>query len=176
MENIENLKKFWNKKKVFVTGHTGFKGSWLCIILKYLKSNVYGYALKPERLSLFNKSKIKRNLSLNTYSDINDLTKLKKKIKSIKPEIIFHLAAQPFVLESYKKPLKTFNTNIIGTYNLLEVSRKYFKNYNDKTNKFLFLHVSTDEVYGSLNHEEVSFLEEVSSLNGSGNSLDWTFS
>ena len=60
MENIENLKKFWNKKKVFVTGHTGFKGSWLCIILKYLKSNVYGYALKPERLSLFNKSKIKK--------------------------------------------------------------------------------------------------------------------
>ena len=124
MENIENLKKFWNKKKVFVTGHTGFKGSWLCIILKYLKSNVYGYALKPERLSLFNKSKIKKNLSLNTYSDINDLTKLKKKIKSIKPEIIFHLAAQPLVLESYKKPLKTFNTNIIGTLNLLECIRE----------------------------------------------------
>ena len=92
--------------------------------MKYLKSNVYGYALKPERLSLFNKSKIKKNLSLNTYSDINDLTKLKKKIKSIKPEIIFHLAAQPLVLESYKKPLKTFNTNIIGTLNLLECIRE----------------------------------------------------
>ena len=89
MENIENLKKFWNKKKVFVTGHTGFKGSWLCIILKYLKSNVYGYALKPERLSLFNKSKIKKNLSLNTYSDINDLTKLKKKLNQLNLKLFF---------------------------------------------------------------------------------------
>ena len=89
MESIENLKKFWNKKKVFVTGHTGFKGSWLCIILKYLKSNVYGYALKPERLSLFNKSKIKKNLSLNTYSDINDLTKLKKKLNQLNLKLFF---------------------------------------------------------------------------------------
>ena len=89
MENIENLKKFWNKKKVFVTGHTGFKGSWLCIILKYLKSNVYGYALKPERLSLFNKSNIKKNLSLNTYSDINDLTKLKKKLNQLNLKLFF---------------------------------------------------------------------------------------
>ena len=59
MGNINQLKKFWNKKKVFITGHTGFKGSWLCIILNFLNSTVHGYALKPQKNSLFNKSKIK---------------------------------------------------------------------------------------------------------------------
>ena len=61
MENLDQLKKFWSKKKVFITGHTGFKGSWLCIILNYLNSKIYGYALKPEKNSLFNKSKIVKN-------------------------------------------------------------------------------------------------------------------
>ena len=95
MEDLNNLKKFWNKKKVFITGHTGFKGAWLCIILKYLNSTIYGYALKPEKNSLFIKSEIGKNLTSNTYSDIRDVNKLKKKIKQSKAEIIFHLAAQP---------------------------------------------------------------------------------
>ena len=83
-------------------------------------SKIYGYALKPEKNSLFNKSKIIKNLASSNYSNINDITKLKKILKQTKPEIIFHLAAQPLVLESYKKPLETFSTNIIGTLNLLE--------------------------------------------------------
>ena len=82
MENIKQLKKFWSKKKVFITGHTGFKGSWLSIILTYLNSTVYGYSLKPKKNSLFNKSKISRKLRSNTYGDINDLIKLKKKNQS----------------------------------------------------------------------------------------------
>ena len=78
MEDLDSLKKFWNKKKVFITGHSGFKGAWLCIILRYLNSKVYGYALKPKKNSLFIKSGIGKDLSLNTYSDINDINKLKK--------------------------------------------------------------------------------------------------
>ena len=75
MENIKQLKKFWSKKRVFITGHTGFKGSWLSIILTYLNSKVDGYSLKPEKNSLFNKSMISRKLKSNTYADINNLIK-----------------------------------------------------------------------------------------------------
>ena len=140
MENIDQLKKFWSKKKVFITGHTGFKGSWLCIMLNNLGSKIYGYALKPEKNSLFNKSKIIKSLASNNYSDINSITKLKKILKQIKPEIIFHLAAQPLVLESYKEPLKTFSTNIIGTLNLLESIRTI------KSIKSVVI-ITTDKVY-----------------------------
>ena len=140
MENLNHYKKFWNKKKIFITGHTGFKGTWLCIVLNHLNSRVHGYALKPEKNSLFNKSKIVKELASNTYSDINNLTKLKKEIKQSKPEIVFHLAAQPLVLESYNKPLKTFSTNIIGTLNLLECIREI------KSIKSVVI-VTTDKVY-----------------------------
>jgi len=140
MENIKQLKKFWSKKKVFITGHTGFKGSWLSIILTFLNSTVDGYSLKPKKNSLFNKSIILRKLRSNTYADIIDLKKLKKKIKDCKPEIIFHLAAQPLVIESYKDPLKTLNTNIIGTANLLESIR------NIKSIKSVVI-ITTDKVY-----------------------------
>jgi CDP-glucose 4,6-dehydratase len=140
VENIDQLKKFWSKKKVFITGHTGFKGSWLCIILNNLGSKIYGYALKPEKNSLFNKSKIIKNLVSNNYSDINNIKKLKKILKQTKPEIIFHLAAQPLVLESYRKPLETFSTNIIGTLNLLESIRSI------KSIKSVVI-ITTDKVY-----------------------------
>ena len=151
MENIGKYQKFWNKKKVFITGHTGFKGSWLCIILGYLNSKVDGYALKPEKNSLFNKAKIDKRLTSNTYSDINDITKLKKKLKQSKPEIVFHLAAQPLVLESYKEPLKTFSTNIIGTLNLLESIREI------KSIKSVVI-ITTDKVY-KINKKNIGYKE-----------------
>ena len=140
MENIKQLEKFWSKKRVFITGHTGFKGSWLSIILTYLNSKVDGYSLKPKKNSLFNKSMISRKLKSNTYADINNLIRLKKKIKACRPEIIFHLAAQPLVIESYKEPLKTLNTNIIGTANLLDSVR------NIKSIKSVVI-ITTDKVY-----------------------------
>ena len=140
MENLENLKKFWKKKKVFITGHTGFKGTWLCIMLNHLGSKINGYALKPKKNSLFNKSKIKKNLCSSYYSNINDITKLKKILKQTKPEIVFHLAAQPLVLESYKRPLETFSTNIIGTLNLLESIREI------KSIRSVVI-ITTDKVY-----------------------------
>jgi len=140
MENIKRLKKFWSKKRVLITGHTGFKGSWLSIILTYLNSTVDGYSLKPKKNSLFNKSMILQKLNSNTYANINDTTRLKKKIRDCKPEIIFHLAAQPLVIESYKDPLKTLNTNIIGTANLLNSIR------NIKSIKSVVI-ITTDKVY-----------------------------
>jgi len=151
MDDLNNLKKFWSKKKVFITGHTGFKGSWLCIILRYLNSTVHGFSLKPEKNSLFNKSKIIKNLTSNTYSDIKDIIKLKKKLKQSQPEIVFHLAAQPLVIESYKNPLKTFTTNIIGTLNLLECIRKI------KSVKSIVI-ITTDKVY-KINKKNIEYKE-----------------
>ena len=137
---MENLRKFWKKKKVLITGHTGFKGSWLSIILNLLNSQIYGYSLAPEKNSLFIKSKIKNYLTKNSYGDINNLGKLEKFIKKIKPEIIFHMAAQPLVLDSYKDPLNTFSTNVLGTVNLLEIIKK--------TNSIKsVVIVTTDKVY-----------------------------
>ena len=117
-------KIFWKGRKVFITGHTGFKGSWLCIILNKLNAKIFGFSLKPKKKSLFNQSKISKNLSSNTFADISNIRLLKKKIKTFQPEIIFHLAAQPLVIDSYKNPLKTFQTNIMGTVNLLECIRE----------------------------------------------------
>lgn len=120
MKNSKNLKQFWNKKKIFITGHTGFKGTWLCLILNHFNSSVHGYSLKPKKNSLFFKTQIHKDLASNTYANINNLKELKKRIKQSKCEILFHLAAQPLVIESYKKPIKTFKTNFIGTLNILE--------------------------------------------------------
>ena len=151
MENINQLKKFWSKKKVFITGHTGFKGSWLSIMLIYLDSTIYGYSLKPKKNSLFNKSMISKDLKSNIYADISDIKKLKNKLKKCKPEIIFHLAAQPLVLESYKEPLKTFNTNLMGTLNLLESIRGV------KSIKSVVI-ITTDKVY-KINKNNKSYKE-----------------
>ena len=157
MENLGSLKKFWSKKKVFITGHTGFKGTWLCIILKYLNSNIHGYSLKPKKYSLFNDTKIKKKLSSNTFGNINNFIKLKNKISSLKPETIIHMAAQPLVIESYKKPLETFNTNIIGTLNILEAIR----NVNSVKSVVI---ITTDKVY-RINKKDIPF-KELDTLGG----------
>ena len=124
MDNIKILKKFWKGKKVFITGHTGFKGSWMCILLNMLSSRIYGYSLKPKKISLFNQANCKKFIKKNYYENINDVKKLEKRINDVKPDILFHLAAQPLVSQSFINPLETFNTNIIGTLNILNSVRK----------------------------------------------------
>ncbi len=151
MESLNNLQKFYNNKKIFITGHTGFKGTWLSIVLSYLNARIYGYSLSPEKNSLFRKSKIKNKLSSNIYADITNMKDLKKRLRSSNPEIVFHLAAQPLVIESYKNPLNTFNTNIIGTLNLLECLR------NIKSVKSVII-VTTDKVY-RINKKDKNYKE-----------------
>jgi CDP-glucose 4,6-dehydratase len=150
MNNSQRL-KFWKNRKVFITGHTGFKGSWLIIFLKIFKAKIIGLSLKQKKISLFNQAKCFRYLDKNFYSNINNLKNLKQKIKISEPEIIFHLAAQPLVSESYKNPLKTFKTNILGTANVLEASRQ------SKSVKVIVI-ITTDKVY-KIKKKIISFRE-----------------
>ena len=112
---------FWKNKKVLITGHTGFKGSWLSMILKYLDCKIYGYALIPDNSkSIFKEYKLSNIFKKSIISDVRNFKNLYKKIKLIKPDIIIHMAAQPLVIDSYKKPHHTFDVNFMGTLNLLE--------------------------------------------------------
>ena len=139
--------KFFKGKKVFITGHTGFKGSWLTYILYLSGAKIAGYSLKPKnKFDNFYLLKLEEKIE-NYYGDVRDKKKLSDKIKNFKPNIVFHLAAQPLVKESYKNPKFTFSTNIIGTLNVLEIIReiksiksaliitsdKCYKNYEKKS-------------------------------------------
>ena len=157
MANLNQLKNFWKGKKVFITGHTGFKGSWLIVLLNLLGAKIYGYSLKPKKNSLFNQINGSKIVIKNFYQDINNLKVLKSKINLVKPNIIFHLAAQPLVIQSFKKPLNTFNTNIIGTANLLEISK------NIESLKSIVI-ITTDKVYKIKNNK--NFFTEQDELGG----------
>jgi len=116
-------KSFWRNKKIFITGHTGFKGSWLCLILHSLGAKITGYALPPPTdPNLFTLSKISE-LVHSVVADIRDFDSLKKAIISAQPDIIFHMAAQSLVRESYKIPVETYSVNVMGTVNLFEAIR-----------------------------------------------------
>ena len=126
MENLElSSDSFWNNKKVLITGHTGFKGSWLSLWLYSLGAKVFGYAFPPEEeTSLFNVLNLQEKIEKSFYGDIIDKEIFEDFIIKSEPEIIFHLAAQPLVRVSYLNPLKTLETNIMGTSNLLNVAMK----------------------------------------------------
>jgi CDP-glucose 4,6-dehydratase len=113
----------YKNRKVLITGHTGFKGSWLSLMLHQLDSDVYGYALEPPTdPSLFNEAKI-GELITSFIGDIRDLDHLQKVFHQVQPEIVIHMAAQPLVRESYKIPVETYSTNVMGTVHLLEACR-----------------------------------------------------
>jgi CDP-glucose 4,6-dehydratase len=113
----------YHGKKVLVTGHTGFKGSWLAIWLKYLGADVYGYALAPTSAEdNFVTCNLKEEIH-HQEGDVRDLQKLKEYFDQVKPDIAFHLAAQPLVLLSYKDPVNTFETNLMGVVNFFEAVR-----------------------------------------------------
>lgn len=122
MENMVN-KEFWKGKKVFITGHTGFKGSWLSVLLSWLGAEVYGYALKPNTdPCLYDLASVDQLVS-STIGDIRDYSFLLETLRKINPEIVIHMAAQPLVRESYKNPRETYEINVMGTVNLLEAVR-----------------------------------------------------
>lgn len=143
MESVERLMidlSFYKGKKVFITGHTGFKGTWLCKILLEAGAIVTGYSLEaPTNPSLFKISGIEKQINSN-IGDVRDLSSLQKVFEKAEPEIVFHLAAQPLVIDSYKNPAYTYETNVMGTVNILECVRK------SNTVKS-FLNVTTDKVY-----------------------------
>jgi CDP-glucose 4,6-dehydratase len=120
---MKEILKQYENKKVLITGNTGFKGSWLSLWLLQLGAQVYGYSDKiPTEPSLFKILSLDNKVS-HTYGDIRDLSKIKSKIGEVKPDFIFHLAAQPIVSISYNNPVETISTNIIGTMNVLESLR-----------------------------------------------------
>lgn len=131
---------FYKGKRVFITGHTGFKGSWLCKMLLTAGAIVTGYSLNPPtKPSLFEIAEIKNDIN-SIIGDIRDIENLKKTFDAVQPEIVLHLAAQPIVRDSYKNPVYTYETNVMGTVNILECIRQ-----SDCVKSFL--NVTTDKVY-----------------------------
>lgn len=148
---------FYAGKKVFVTGHTGFKGAWLCKILANAGAKVTGFALNPPtEPSLFTIAEIDKDIH-SVIGDIRDLAALKQAFDEAQPEIVLHLAAQPIVRDSYKDPVYTYETNVMGTVNILECVR------NNSCVKS-FLNVTTDKVY--LNKEWAWGYRENEELDG----------
>ena len=148
---------FYKGKKVFVTGHTGFKGSWLCKILADAGAIVTGYSLQPPtQPSLFNIAEIQKDIT-SIIGDIRNYQSLKAAFDAAQPEIVLHLAAQPIVRDSYKDPAYTYETNVMGTVNILECVR---------TSSCVksFLNVTTDKVY--LNKEWAWGYRENEELDG----------
>ena len=149
---------FWKNKKVLVTGHTGFKGSWLSLWLHTLKSKVYGYSLEPPtKKNIYKIANIKKIIKKEKISNINNYNTLKKFIDSNKIEIIFHLAAQSLVRRSYENPFQTIRSNTMGTASILECIR------NCKSVKTAII-VTTDKVYK--NSKVKNFYKETDSLGG----------
>lgn len=120
---LSTLEKNYKNKKIFVTGSTGFKGSWLCFWLHKMGAKVTGIGLKPEKGSIIFKTLKIDQIIKQYYFDITDYNKTNNLIIKFKPDLILHLAAQSVVSESYSSPLDTINTNIIGTANILESTR-----------------------------------------------------
>jgi CDP-glucose 4,6-dehydratase len=122
---------FWKNKRIVITGHSGFVGSWLFHFLNKKKIKVFGISLKPKKKSLY--YLLNYNKNKNSYiCNINNFAKLEKIIKKIRPNIIVHLAAQSLVIESVNQPINTYKTNIFGTINILRIIKntigKYSKN------------------------------------------------
>lgn len=148
---------FWKNKRVLITGHTGFKGSWLTLLLQHLGAQVTGIALPPITTpNLFHLAGISEGIESH-FCDIRDFASLYKLILTSNSEIVFHLAAQPLVLDSYKEPLVTFATNLMGTLHLLESLR-------GQSSIQVAVMVTSDKVYQNL--EQLFPYREIDALGG----------
>ncbi len=149
--------EFYRGKRVLVTGHTGFKGSWMCQMLLEAGADLHGYALMPEAgESLFELAGLQKKMD-SVFGDIRDLDKLEKTFQSVQPQVVIHMAAQPLVRRSYAEPVYTYDVNVMGTVNVLECVRR-------TESVGSFLNVTTDKVY--LNREWDWGYRENEELNG----------
>lgn len=155
--NYQHLQSLYNGKKIFLTGHTGFKGTWLAAILYKLGAQIKGYALAPTDSKPFHDLFDSGSFIESVIADIRDKERLKDEILSFQPDFIFHLAAQPLVLRSYEIPAETFEVNVVGTANLLEAVKELNK-------KCSIIIVTTDKVYE--NKEKDILYKEDDTLGG----------
>jgi len=140
LEELVINRKFWNGKRVLLTGHTGFKGSWLTIWLKKLGVNVTGFSKDvPTNPSLFELANVKNGIN-SFIGDIRDYNEIRDVIKKTEPEIVIHMAAQSLVRASYTNPRETYETNVMGTINLLDVLR-------EQENIRVIVNVTSDKCY-----------------------------
>tara|TARA_Y100000741_G_scaffold364082_1_gene354006 strand:+ start:4865 stop:5941 length:1077 start_codon:yes stop_codon:yes gene_type:complete len=154
---MELNKEFWHDKKVFITGHTGFKGSWLSLWLHQLGAKVYGYSLEPPaRPNLYEALTLDANIE-GVIGDIRTYDFLNQSISDVNPEILIHMAAQPLVRDSYLDPRYTYETNIMGTVNTLDIAKK------NKTIKSVLV-ITSDKCYH--NAEKNYHYKESDSLGG----------
>ena len=159
MENkLAVLRKFWKNKKIFLTGHTGFKGSWFSVFLNLLGAKVIGYSLKPDKkLNLFDLAKLDKQIYASIIGDIRDYNKLKRSIAKFHPDFIVHMAAQPLVRDSYINPKYTYEVNTIGTVNILNILNEL--NFIKSA-----LIITTDKVY--FNNNKKNYYKENDRLGG----------
>lgn len=143
MEINNKIRDFYKGKKVFVSGHTGFKGAWLLQILQIMGSEVMGYALSPETQPNLYESIEGDTLCTSIIDDIRNKESLQNAILDFQPDIVFHMAAQPLVLDGYERPAYTYEVNVMGTVYMLEAIRKLDK-------KLAFVNITTDKVYENI--------------------------
>lgn len=125
LEDMDLNRAFWQRKRVFLTGHTGFKGGWLALWLADMGAEVHGFALNPPTdPNFFTVTDLHSRLASSTIADIRDETALTRAMQSARPEVVFHLAAQSLVLHSYAAPVETYAVNVMGTVHFLEAVRK----------------------------------------------------
>ncbi len=146
-----DLKDFYYNKKVVITGNTGFKGIWLSLSLAELGAKIFGYSNDHFLQNNFCQFSLKHTHTQQEYGDISDKNKLEKFISKVEPDFIFHLAAQPIVSESYQNPYETIQANVVGTLNLLEISRK-------RNNKCSIVVITSDKCY-KINRNKTEYNE-----------------
>ena len=150
---MTDMKNFWKNKRVFVTGHTGFKGSWLSLLLTSWGAEVSGYSFEPStEPALFELAKLKE-LMVSNIGDVRDYQRLLECMSVAEPEIIIHMAAQPIVLDSYTRPLETFAINVMGTANVMEAARCC-------ASLKALVNVTTDKCYENENGSKRTFKED----------------